>query len=235
MGPRERSIRAPLPGSGDERTPAARPSDSRADQWAPGRRRASDLEEIVRELRASEARTRELIEFSGDGILVSDAAGRYVEANPAFCRMLGYLGAQLLRLHAGDLAASDDPIGLHGMRDRIGEATGEFGVLVKRRYRKRDGTVRFRSLRRRPSTSRVRSRSAAWRTLMSRIAAVTMMPSDPCRGLSMISIGNSVPSLRRPTSSMPMPICWAIASAADRRSSATSRAAKPAGMMFVTG
>ncbi len=98
----------------------------------PGRRRASDLEEIVRELRASEARTRELIEFSGDGILVSDAAGRYVEANPAFCRMLGYSGAQLVRLHAGDLAASDDPIGLHGMRDRIGEATGEFGVLVER-------------------------------------------------------------------------------------------------------
>ena len=30
----------------------------------------------------------------------------------------------------------------------------------------------------------------------------------------MISIGNSLPSLRRPESSMPVPICWASASAA---------------------
>ena len=36
----------------------------------------------------------------------------------------------------------------------------------------------------------------------------------------MISIGNSLPSLRSPISSMPVPICWASASAAERRSSA---------------
>ncbi len=34
---------------------------------------------------------------------------------------------------------------------------------------------------------------------------------------------------------MPVPICWARASAADRRSSAMSRSAKPSGMMLVTG
>ena len=39
--------------------------------------------------------------------------------------------------------------------------------------------------------------SAALRTLMSRIAAVTRMPSALSSGLSMISIGNSLPSLRR--------------------------------------
>jgi hypothetical protein len=51
----------------------------------------------------------------------------------------------------------------------------------------------------------------------------------------MISIGNSVPSLRSATSSIPLPICWARASAAERRSSAMIRSAKPSGMMFVTG
>ena len=69
---------------------------------------------------------------------------------------------------------------------------------------------------------------------MSRMAAVTRMPSALSSGLSMISIGNSLPSLRRPTSSMPVPICWARASSAERRSSAISRSAKPSGMMFVT-
>ena len=39
--------------------------------------------------------------------------------------------------------------------------------------------------------------SAALRTLMSRIAAVTRIPSALSSGLSMISIGNSLPSLRR--------------------------------------
>ena len=38
---------------------------------------------------------------------------------------------------------------------------------------------------------------------MSRIAAVTRMPSALSSGLSMISMGNSLPSLRRPISSMP--------------------------------
>ena len=33
---------------------------------------------------------------------------------------------------------------------------------------------------------------------------------------------------------MPVPICWASASAVERRSSAISRSANPSGMMFVT-
>jgi hypothetical protein len=43
----------------------------------------------------------------------------------------------------------------------------------------------------------------------------------------MISIGNSVPSLRGATSSIPVPIWVARASAAERRPSAMSRSAKP--------
>ena len=64
---------------------------------------------------------------------------------------------------------------------------------------------------------------------MSRMAAVTRMPSALSSGLSMISIGKALPSLRRPVSSMPVPICWARASSAERRSSASSRSAKPSG------
>ena len=70
------------------------------------------------------------------------------------------------------------------------------------------------------------NRSMRLRTLMSRIAAVTRIPSALSSGLSMISIGNSLPSLRRPVSSIPVPICCANASSADRRPSAISRSAK---------
>ena len=59
-------------------------------------------------------------------------------------------------------------------------------------------------------------------------------PLGASSGLSMISIGNSLPSLRRPESPMPVPICCARASAAERRPSAISRSAKPSGMMLVT-
>ena len=116
-----------------------------------GARRTRHLDRMLMALRASEARARELIEESGDGILVSEASGRYVEANPALCRMLGYSRDQVLRMRAGDLTAPDDPLGNEGMDERIPEATGEEGILVERRYRKRDGSslpveVRYRVL-----------------------------------------------------------------------------------------
>ena len=66
------------------------------------------------------------------------------------------------------------------------------------------------------------------------VAAVTRIPPALSSGLSMISIGKSVPSLRRAESSIPVPICCASASAAVRRSSAISRSANPSGMMLVT-
>ncbi len=107
--------------------------------------------EAERELQASEARARDLIEGSGDGILVSDPSGRYVEANPAICLMLGYSRRELLAMRAGGLTAADDPVGNDGMDGRLAEASRDRGVLVERRYRKRDGTslaveVRFRVL-----------------------------------------------------------------------------------------
>lgn len=116
-----------------------------------GSRRARYLERTLTALQASEARARELIEEAGDGILISEASGRYVEANPVLCRMLGYSREQLLGMQAGDLTAVDDPVGNEGMDKRLAEATGEMGILVQRRYRKSDGTslpveVRFKVL-----------------------------------------------------------------------------------------
>jgi PAS domain S-box-containing protein len=52
---------------------------------------ADDLarERIEAQLRASEARTRELFEQAAEGIFVADLDGRYTDVNSAGCRMLG--------------------------------------------------------------------------------------------------------------------------------------------------
>ncbi len=128
---------------------AAAPQRSSSAGPAPGR--AVELAEDAQELRAGEARARDLIDGSGDGILVSDASGRYVEANPAICSMLGYARDELLAMRAGDLTAADDPVGNEGMDERLAAAAGDTGILVERRYLRRDGTslpveVRFRVL-----------------------------------------------------------------------------------------
>ncbi|MGO9179145.1 MAG: EAL domain-containing protein [Candidatus Limnocylindrales bacterium] len=116
-----------------------------------GLRWGAEREETLRALQASEVRARDLFEQSGDGILVSDATGQYIAVNAACCRMLGYTRQELLTMRAGDLTAADDPVGHLGMQPRLIAAADEPGVLVERRYRKRDGTslpveVRYRSL-----------------------------------------------------------------------------------------
>lgn len=115
------------------------------------RRRTRQSEATLLALQVSEARARALIEESGDGILVSASSGRYVEANPALCRMLGYSRDELLGMKAGDLTADDDPVGNDGMDDRLPSATSSTGILIERRYRRRDGTsvpveLRFKML-----------------------------------------------------------------------------------------
>ena len=48
--------------------------------------------------------------------------------------------------------------------------------------------------------------SSCLRSVMSRMAAVTSVPSSVSSGLRLISAGNSLPSLRRPNRSSPAPI-----------------------------
>jgi PAS domain S-box-containing protein len=111
----------------------------------------TERERTLAALKASERHARELVDDSADGILVSGSDGRYVEANPAMCRILQYSREELLTMHAGDLTAADDPIGNVAMRERLAEPAGEAGILTERRYRRRDGTsvpveVRFMAL-----------------------------------------------------------------------------------------
>ncbi|MDR3474152.1 MAG: EAL domain-containing protein, partial [Devosia sp.] len=91
-------------------------------------------------LRESEELYRALVDQSADGILVSDQTGRYVEANPAICRMLGFSRDELLATYSPSLSADDDPLTPEDMDVRLAETAAGAGLLVERRYRRRDGT-----------------------------------------------------------------------------------------------
>jgi PAS domain S-box-containing protein len=91
-------------------------------------------------LRENEELYRALVEQSADGILVSDQTGRYVEANPAICRMLGYSRDELRARFTPSLSADDDPLTPEDMDVRLAETAAGAGLLVERRYRRKDGT-----------------------------------------------------------------------------------------------
>ena len=91
-------------------------------------------------LRESEELYRALVDQSADGILVSDQTGRYVEANPAICRMLGYSRDEVLARSTPSLSADDDPLTPEDMDVRLAETAAGAGLLVERRYRRKDGT-----------------------------------------------------------------------------------------------
>lgn len=89
---------------------------------------------------ASEQRYRTLLTSMRDGFAVVDAAGRIVEANPAFCEMLGYSATELATLHNTDItpgiwhAAQDDL--LRTFVDERG-----YSDIFEKEYRHRDGHV----------------------------------------------------------------------------------------------
>jgi len=94
------------------------------------------------ELQESEARYRALFEGSRDGIVVVDAQGHFVSANPAFCSMLGYTIEELQSLE--DFHALTPSSWWDYEREEIWNRRlmeeGSSGIYEKE-YIRRDGTV----------------------------------------------------------------------------------------------
>jgi diguanylate cyclase (GGDEF)-like protein/PAS domain S-box-containing protein len=61
---------------------------------------------LERELRDSEERYRTYVEHAPEGIFVADSTGRFVDANPSACAMVGYGHEELVGIHVTDLAPS---------------------------------------------------------------------------------------------------------------------------------
>jgi PAS domain S-box-containing protein len=84
----------------------------------------------------SEARYRSLFEHAHEAILIADDSGRYVDANPAAVRLLGYPIEALRSMSVADITAPETATRRWEAFEREGVQRGEIDL------RARDGTVR---------------------------------------------------------------------------------------------
>jgi len=96
-------------------------------------------------LRRSEDRFRAVFENAGVGVVLCDAEGRFVEANPAFCSMIGYSEAELKLLTSKDVTHPEDVDRHEGLRDEMRAGGRDFYHLTKR-YLAKDGRILWGSL-----------------------------------------------------------------------------------------
>ncbi len=89
-------------------------------------------------LLANESEFRTLIESASDGILVSNAAGRLLEANAAVCQLLGYTREELGRMSFVDIVAPGEMVRILPEVTQLGE--GEV-VRSEWMYRRKDGSL----------------------------------------------------------------------------------------------
>ncbi len=93
------------------------------------------------ELEASEQRFRRTFEGAATGIAVTDAAGQFVEANAAYCQMLGYSEAELLSRNITCVTHPDYTPGIVGIYEELLRGIRDHGVLEKRCRDKLGATV----------------------------------------------------------------------------------------------
>jgi PAS domain S-box-containing protein len=91
-------------------------------------------------LRASELRWRSMFETSAVGIALTDENRRFVAANDAFQRMVGYSVEELSSLGPVEITYEDDREATREMLDDMLSGTSS-GYHVEKRYRRKDGTV----------------------------------------------------------------------------------------------
>ncbi len=90
-------------------------------------------------LRAGEARYRAVVEQAAEGIFLFEAASkRIVEANPAFCRLLGYGAEEIAALTLYDLIAHDRASVEANTRRIVAEGRHAIG---ERDYRRKDDST----------------------------------------------------------------------------------------------
>jgi PAS domain S-box-containing protein len=91
-------------------------------------------------LRASELRWRSMFETSAVGIALTDENRRFVAANDAFQRMVGYTVEELSNLGPVEITYEDDRDAAREMLDDMLSGRNS-GYDVEKRYRRKDGTV----------------------------------------------------------------------------------------------
>lgn len=103
-------------------------------------RYAVERSRVDQALRDSEARFRAVFQNAGVGVILSAADGRFLEANPAFCAMVGYSQDELKGMTFHCVTHPDDIADNDRLRDEM--ATGQReSYNITKRYIARDGRV----------------------------------------------------------------------------------------------
>ncbi len=90
------------------------------------------------ELLAREGRKNEtLLRAASDGILILDLEGSVVQANDAFCKMLGYSAEELSGMNAAQWNVEFSAAQIKANIAALGDAA----MMIKTRYRRRDGSI----------------------------------------------------------------------------------------------
>jgi PAS domain S-box-containing protein len=87
-------------------------------------------------LRTSEDRHRRLLEEASDGIMSVDLQGRFIMANAAACRLLGYTNDEICRLTLADTYCPEEA---HLGMDRLRQAVIGGNLRFERQVRRKDG------------------------------------------------------------------------------------------------
>src|SRR6266699_837589 len=105
------------------------------------RRRAEETRRHAQAaLRESEERYEAIVEFAPLGIAVVDAEGRYVHANPALERFLGYSEAELRAMRFTDVTLPADVAVTKDLFQEMQKGARD-RFQVEKRYRRKDGAV----------------------------------------------------------------------------------------------
>jgi PAS domain S-box-containing protein len=98
------------------------------------------LAEARKKLHESEERFRGLFSSAATGIAVSTPDGRYLQANTAYCRMLGYTEQELRSLNFATLTHPDDLHASVKFRDEL-LAGARDNFSVEKRYVRKNGDI----------------------------------------------------------------------------------------------
>lgn len=94
------------------------------------------MEEVL--LRNKEEQFKIVVRTSLDGFIMTNAQGRIVETNDAYCRMMGYDRSELLRMNVADIDTTLSPAEVF---QRIGHPGDGMGSHFETTHRRRDGTL----------------------------------------------------------------------------------------------
>lgn len=97
------------------------------------------LKLLVETLEKSEGRFRSLFEQAAVGIAIAGTDGRFLMANPKYCRFLGYSENELLQLSVMDVTCPEDrAVGLEYMRQQLAGKIDTY--TLEKRYLQKNGS-----------------------------------------------------------------------------------------------